>query len=160
MQRFWRVFRDEEVVRRFREINYLERDREFCRHDFQHFLDVARILAILCFENKFSFPRELIYITALLHDLGRVEEYLYGLNHALIGAEVAREILEKYREFGREEIFRITEAIRGHREQNSEGFTHLLYLADKLSRPCLACGVIDNCWKKEEMLILHREKFY
>ncbi|GAV23207.1 HD domain-containing protein [Carboxydothermus pertinax] len=160
MDRFWRIVRDEEVVRRINIIADLEKEREFCRHDVQHFLDVARILHILNYENNLELLQELVYITAFLHDLGRVEEYQKGLDHAKIGVEIARRILMTKELFTDDEIYLITGAIAGHRNSNSTGFAKLLYLADKLSRPCLSCKVLSKCHKGEEMLLLHQKMFY
>ena len=160
MERFWPIFKDEEVRRRIQEISFLEKDREFCRHDLQHFFDVARILTILTYENNLGISREIVYITAFLHDLGRVEEYIEGRDHAVVGAEIARRILLTKEQFADEEINLITAAINDHRNPNSRGFSKLLYLADKLARPCFSCKVIERCHKKEEMLNLHLKEFY
>ena len=54
-----------------REIARLERDRQFCRHDLVHFLDVARLAYIENLERGLGIDKELIYAAALLHDIGR-----------------------------------------------------------------------------------------
>lgn len=47
----------------------LESDRIFCRHTPEHFLDVARLAYIFALERNLDCSRELIYCTALLHDI-------------------------------------------------------------------------------------------
>ena len=71
------------------ELEYLERDRFFCRHNYEHFVSVARICYILKLEEGVDVDKDMIYSTALLHDLGRVLEIKEGINHAI--ASVALE---------------------------------------------------------------------
>ena len=51
-------------------LQLLEADREFCRHTPEHFLDVARLAYIRALEENAPVSKELIYCTALLHDIG------------------------------------------------------------------------------------------
>ena len=51
-------------------LQLLETDREFCRHTPEHFLDVARLAYIRALEENAPVSKELIYCTALLHDIG------------------------------------------------------------------------------------------
>ena len=44
-----------------RQIAHLERDRQFCRHDLVHFLDVARLAYIENLERGLGVDKELIY---------------------------------------------------------------------------------------------------
>ena len=74
-------------------IQELEKDRIFCRHTPEHFLDVARLMYIYSLENKLDLSREIIYATALLHDIGRAQQYLSGISHDIAGAEIAGKIL-------------------------------------------------------------------
>ena len=74
-------------------IQELEKDRIFCRHTPEHFLDVARLMYIYSLENKLNLSREIIYATALLHDIGRAQQYLSGISHDIAGAEIAGKIL-------------------------------------------------------------------
>lgn len=55
-----------------------EKDRRLCRHNLAHFLDVARIAAVIANEEGLSLNRDLIYTTALLHDIGRFVQYENG----------------------------------------------------------------------------------
>ena len=54
-------------------IEQAELDRFFCRHGLQHILDVARIFYILALEQKLNADKELIYATAVIHDIGRYQ---------------------------------------------------------------------------------------
>ena len=88
-------------------IQELEKDRIFCRHTPEHFLDVARLMYIYSLENKLNLSREIIYATALLHDIGRAQQYLSGISHDIAGAEIAGKILADlhFTEQEKEEIF-------------------------------------------------------
>ena len=70
-----------------------ETDRRFCRHDMTHFLDVARIGTLINLEEGQEIPKDLIYGAALLHDLGRHEQYREGIPHEQAGAAKAPSIL-------------------------------------------------------------------
>ncbi|HHW28738.1 MAG TPA: HD domain-containing protein [Syntrophomonadaceae bacterium] len=138
-----------------------EADREFCKHDLQHFVDVARIAYILLLEsdNLLSFSqdnnlgslqaaKELVYAAGILHDIGRWRQYETGEDHSVIGAELAAEVLVRAG-FSPREIRIITRAIREHREQR-EGMSllgELLHRADNLSRACHECSAKEKCYK-------------
>ncbi|NPV28706.1 MAG: HD domain-containing protein [Firmicutes bacterium] len=138
-----------------------ERDREFCKHDLQHFVDVARIAYILMLEsgdlrqfiqeNQLSGPhaaKEVIYAAGILHDIGRWQEYESGEDHAPLGAELAGQILPRAG-FTPGEIRVITQAIYEHREQRTQmtRLGEILHRADNLSRACHECSVQDKCYK-------------
>lgn len=127
-----------------------EKDRVFCRHDLAHFLDVARIATILCMEEGLGLSRDLIYTTALLHDLGRVEQYRSGKDHALASAEEADFYLN-LTDFSSSDKALIREAILGHRRPDGTGFKGLFYRADKFSRACFSCPAAAECrWSEEK----------
>ena len=133
------------------EIGRLEADRIFCRHDVQHFLDVARIAYIENLEQKTGIPKEMIYAAALLHDIGRAEELAGGRPHQLAGAELATEILE---DCGfSEDCEEIISAILDHRrkeQQTVQTFAQALREADRISRLCFCCRAQDSCnWSAE-----------
>ena len=75
------------------ELSRLEKDRFFCKHSLEHFLDVARIAYINVLERGLSYKKEIIYAIALLHDIGRVEEYKNGISHDIASVKIAEEIL-------------------------------------------------------------------
>lgn len=134
------------------ELEYLERDRFFCRHNYEHFVSVARICYILKLEENVDVEKDMIYSTALLHDLGRVVEIKEGINHAKASVDIAREILEET-EFSSDEKKRILDCISSHRGKDlkRDKFFEIFYRADKLSRPCFRCPAYKECnWSFEK----------
>lgn len=127
-------------------LQLLEADREFCRHTPEHFLDVARLAYIRALEENYPVSKELIYCTALLHDIGRVRQYEDGTPHDEAGAVIAEQILKELG-FSPEEIQAIVSAIRGHRaETNQTILGQLIYRADKKSRNCFSCKAEPECY--------------
>lgn len=139
----------------------MEREREFCKHDLQHFVDVARITYILILEsgafrnfikeNNLKGARdakEVVYAAGILHDVGRWRQYETGEDHSAVGARYAGEIMERAG-FDRDEIRVVTRAILEHRAQGNQ-MTHLgelLHRADNLSRACHECSAREKCYK-------------
>ena len=164
MDRLDRLLKDE-VYRGYLDKNAAaEMDRKFCRHTFQHMVDVARIAYILLLEtgdirrfmeeNDFNLrlAREVIYTAALLHDIGRWKEYAAGEDHAKAGAVLAQELLLKTG-FSEAETEIITRGIREHRrlpEQKSL-LGKYLHKADRLSRQCTRCEAAGECYKIAQM---------
>jgi uncharacterized protein len=133
-------------------IENLEKQRRFCLHDMQHLLDVARIMYIISLENNFNIPKYMIYAAAILHDIGRGEEYENKTPHNIASVEIARNILEQCN-YEAEEINDILEAIRHHRENNEKlnSLSYILYKSDKLSRNCARCSATLDCkWPIEK----------
>lgn len=127
-------------------LQLLEADRKFCRHTPEHFLDVARLAYIRALEENYSVSKELIYCTALLHDIGRARQYEDGTPHDEAGAVIAEQILKELG-FSPEEIQAIVSAIRGHRaETNQTILGQLIYRADKKSRNCFSCKAEPECY--------------
>ena len=75
------------IIKKYRK---LESERIFCRHTPEHFLDVARLMYIYALEEHLELPKELIYAAALLHDIGRAQQYQYNIPHDIAGVEIAR----------------------------------------------------------------------
>ena len=140
-----------------------EEQRLFCCHDITHLLDTARIAYIMNLEQNLGFRKDVIYATAIMHDIGKAEQYESGAPHEIVGAELADEILaqingertanglEPY--FTANEVQAICRAIREHRRcpEGSSILGQLLYRADKASRPCFACDQRDGCsWSDEK----------
>lgn len=123
-----------------------EKDRTFCRHNLQHFLDVARVGYIIALEKNMEVEKEQLYAAALLHDIGRWKQYIDGSDHAIISGEIAKIILEEC-SFTEEEVTAIVEAIRKHRkgENLKTSLDIALYEGDKQSRLCIDCIAIDDC---------------
>lgn len=128
-------------------IKEYETDRPFCTHDLTHFLDVARIGYILNLEKELRIPQDIIYGAALLHDIGKWQQYEEGIAHEVASAKLSVPIL-KAAGYNQEEIKRMQEAILTHRDAKVEGeesLSGLLFMADKLSRKCFECKVVSQC---------------
>ena len=113
-----------------------ERDRIFCRHNMEHFLNVARIGEILNLEEQRRIPKVQIYAAALLHDIGRYRQYEDGTPHEQASAQLAPQILRDCG-FDENETCVILNAIASHRDgkvKGEPGLRGILYRADKLSR--------------------------
>lgn len=129
---------------------YCEKDRIFCKHNLEHFLDVARIARIMVLEENLNISKEIIYSTALLHDIGRWIEYEGGESHEKASYKLSGEILNQCG-FNDKEKEIILDGILNHRNNNSEGFNKVMYLADKKSRACFLCNAEKLCkWSKEK----------
>ncbi len=135
------------------EIEQAEKNRIFCRHDFGHSLDVARICYIMSLERNLGFDKEIIYATALLHDIGRSAEYRENCSHHQAGARLAEGIL-KDAGFTDDEISQICMAIKQHKQPDgnadNNSLSYLLYKADKLSRRCFDCEAALECYWSED----------
>lgn len=160
MKRVTKIYRHPLYRKHFEALQQAEKEREFCRHDLTHFLDVARIAAILNLKDGEVLSDELIYSAALLHDIGRYLELTEGTPHHEGGAYLARRILADCG-FSPQETELITGAIASHRGHEDEEarclgtaensrFASYIYRADKLSRNCFACNASDKCkWSEE-----------
>ena len=126
-------------------IQELEKDRIFCRHTPEHFLDVARLMYIYSLENKLkSVQGNHLCRLALLHDIGRAQRYLSGISHDIAGAEIAGKILADLH-FTEQEKEEILSAISQHRTDGSDNvLAMLLYKADKKSRNCFHVQQLQN----------------
>lgn len=129
------------------ELIRLEKDRIFCRHTPEHFLDVARLAYIFALERGLVCSRELIYCTALLHDIGRAKQYADGTPHDEAGVQIAEKILSDLN-FTPEEKSQILTAIGEHRSlgENVPPLSQILYEADKKSRMCFLCPAEQECY--------------
>ena len=132
-------------------LDTLEQARIFCRHGLPHLLDVARMMWIAALERQLPLSREVVYATALLHDLGRVEQIEAGIPHHQASAQLAARILPDAG-FEAKEITLIQDAIASHRSDGGENILgQLLYWADKKSRACWMCPAKGECnWPDEK----------
>ena len=134
----------------------LETNRIFCRHGIDHLLDVARIMWIRNLEDDLGLDREVVYAAALLHDIGKDEQYESGIPHDVASESVAAAILDGMPPelaFDPSESGAIKTAVAGHRSlrANSQPLERLLYSADKASRPCFACPARSACnWSDDK----------
>ena len=160
---------------RFQALQAAERDRRFCRHTLEHLLDVARLMYIYAIEEQYPLSKELIYATALMHDIGRMDQIECGTPHEQAGAALCGIILPECG-YSPAEIAQIKAAILCHRSgvrktrrdkdtaqninqmieqtdgenggcsgENQYLLGELLYRADKQSRNCYACAEIQAC---------------
>jgi HD superfamily phosphodiesterase len=150
MDRFNYILNDEKYIYYLNRNNNFEKGRKFCKHNLSHFLDVARIAQVINLEENLNFQKEIIYTTAILHDIGKSFQYENGTPHEIASWEISREFLEIYK-FNEDEIETIKKGILGHRDKKSEGFSALMYRSDKLSRLCANCNAKDECnWNDEK----------
>ena len=127
-----------------------ERDREFCNHTIEHFIDVSRIAYIMALEENLSVSKEVIYAIGLLHDIGRVKQYEEGIHHDIASVDMSREIL-KETSFTEEEVKIILNGIANHRKESDNKLEEIIYRADKLSRQCFSCKAENECyWSKDK----------
>ena len=93
MKRIDDILQHEEFKRQLGIIIEAERTRCFCNHDLEHLMDVARIAWIINLEEGIGLDQELVYATALLHDIGKGRQYAEGIAHEIAGGEIAPQIL-------------------------------------------------------------------
>lgn len=150
MNRFNSILNDKQYMYYLNRNKKSEKGRKFCKHNIKHFLDLARIAQVINLEENLGFEKEIIYTTAILHDIGKWLQYENGTPHEIASWEIAKGFLEKY-QFTEEEIKLIKEGILGHRNKRSEGFSGLIYKADKSSRLCITCKAKEECnWSDEK----------
>lgn len=150
MGRVNQLLDDEEYYRSMQKINVIEKERLYCKHGFEHGLNVARIAYAYLLEQGDNFlSKELVYAAALLHDIGRWVEYETGEDHAEASVRLALPIL-KACQYNTEDIQVILIGIREHRLHHEAGLTSLgkaLALADDWSRDCRNCSAQSSCYK-------------
>lgn len=128
-------------------IKQAEEKRIFCLHNMNHFLDVARIAYIINLEEDLQISKELIYATALLHDIGRFLQYEDGTPHEKASALLAPEILSETGFDGQEqaEILRAIGEHRNREVKEEKSLAGIIYRADKASRACFSCEAESQC---------------
>ena len=151
MSRVWSVVSHPSYQENLEKNKVAEKERIFCIHDMQHFLDVARLAYIFRLERNYNVPKELIYATAFLHDIGKWQQYENGIPHEIASAELAERIL-KDAGFDTEEREQILKAIRFHRKgEGTSLLDEIIYDADKISRSCYMCHAKEKCnWNDEK----------
>ena len=133
-----------------KKLSEYERDREFCNHTIEHFIDVSRIAYIMVLEEGLKVSKDVIYAIGLLHDIGRVRQYEEGIHHDIASVEMSREIL-KETSFTEQEINIILNGIANHRKESDNKLEEIIYKADKLSRQCFNCKAEKECyWSSEK----------
>lgn len=109
------------------------------------------------------FARDVVYATALLHDMGRVAQYETGEPHHAAGQRYARELLGTLAgpvRFTASEIDAIACAVGAHRSGGVRAaaspavatLADLLRASDKAARACWSCPARATCcWQPEKM---------
>lgn len=128
------------------EIEKLEETRIYCRHGFTHLMDVARLASMNNVKNGNMAEEEQIYLAALLHDIGRAEEYKNEISHAIAGKRLAGEILLRIG-YPKEKTEQILSAIEEHRDKRNKcvDLKGLIQDADQKSRACFLCKAANSC---------------
>lgn len=150
-----RIFRNEKYRKLVAELAELEKYRRFCRHDIEHFFDVARIMMILCTRRKVEISEDIVYSAALLHDLGRIQEITAGIPHEMAGQITAAGILADV-DCPEDMAEKIISLIANHRRKDNpeDSPEQLFFTADKRSRKCFLCKACDECnWVRKNMEI-------
>ncbi len=99
--------------------------------------------------------KDRIYVTGLIHDIGRSVQYRTGEHHAIAGAEIARQILSEI-DYPEKWISEVCDFIREHHGRqyaysDKSQVGYYIERADKLSRNCFCCPAADTCkWSEAE----------
>lgn len=152
MEKINKILSNSEYLRYLKLIEIHETERKFCKHDINHFLDVARIAYIMVLENKLNINKETVYAAALLHDIGRWAEYEGKESHVDAALKITDPILTSAG-FGADEMAIIKNAIRYHRknENGLKDFSNIFSISDKLSRNCFNCPAKNECKWTDKM---------
>jgi len=131
-----------------RKIEVFEKERIFCKHTIEHFLDVARISYIQVLENNMKYSKEVIYAIALLHDIGKSIDHEVEGSHIQIGVDLCK----KYKES--QIVINTVASHHGDCEPESlmdseDELSKLIYTSDKLSRNCFNCKGKEKCYWDE-----------
>ena len=144
------ILNNKKYKQALKKIEEYEKDREFCNHTIEHFMDVSRIAYIMILEENLNVSKEIVYAIGLLHDIGRVKQYEEGIHHDIASVEISREIL-KETSFTKNEINIILNGIANHRKESDNKLEEIIYKADKLSRQCFNCKAEKECyWSNEK----------
>lgn len=114
MRRAHLIYEHPVFQEKYRALQEAERNRRFCKHTLEHFMDVARLMYIYALEHGLSVSKEVIYAMALMHDIGRIDQIEKGIPHEQAGAELCDIILPECG-FAEEETEMIKAAVLCHR---------------------------------------------
>ena len=140
-----------EYIRYQKLIDSYEHDRVFCKHDMLHAIDVARIFYIKVLEQGIDIKKDIAYAAALLHDIGRADEYKDSVPHHLASIIISEKILDEC-DYQPNEINLITNIISTHRDSLEKSSVNLLFFeSDKNSRLCFQCSSNKKCkWQQDK----------
>lgn len=114
MRRVHLIYEHPVFQEKYHALQEAEKNRRFCKHTLEHFIDVARLMYIYAFERRLSISKEVIYAMALMHDIGRIDQIERGIPHEQAGAELCDIILPECG-FTEEETETIKAAVLRHR---------------------------------------------
>lgn len=146
------ILANENYIYELKLLTKLEQDRIFCKHDMEHFLTVARITLMMCHEKRIVVDPDIIYATALLHDIGRTEEYINHIPHDIASVHKAEIILDEVN-CNSEIKNKIISMIQNHRNGNfiDNSLENIFYQADKKARLCFCCPALEQCnWSEDK----------
>ncbi|WP_054740226.1 HD domain-containing protein [Cellulosilyticum ruminicola] len=144
-------------------IKACENKRIYCKHNMSHFMDVARLTYLKILTAEISLDQSIIYAAALLHDIGKFQQYKESIPHEKASAQLAPAILKDCG-YTNAEIKLIVQMIRYHRgftldvddtnapiSAETKRIIALFQEADKQSRMCFACNAHSTCnWPNEK----------
>lgn len=108
---------------------------------------------IVSLEQRLKLSKDVIYATAILHDIGRAVQYVTGEPHEIAGIEIAKKVLSDVN-YEADEISIILAAIENHACEKTndsvESLADLLAYADKEVRTCWCCKASTECYWSDE----------
>lgn len=161
------------------EIHMAESFRIYCGHEIDHAMDVARLAWIYYLEDwmkgnaekkpdddfanegiayiwnpNMEETKDLFYVAALLHDIGRVAQYETGVHHAVAGIEPAKQILMDI-QAPIDWVGQILDVIAEHSDKEAshveKNLQYYIAKADHDCRLCFSCLAADSCkWTEEQ----------
>lgn len=131
-----------------KELNEYEKDRIYCKHNLEHFLNMSRIAYIKVLEEGLAIEKDIIFSIGLLHDIGRVLQYRNGTPHDEGSIIIAEEIFNEVK-FTEDEKKIILSAIKNHRKEGIDKIQSIIYKSDKESRECFLCEARESCYWDE-----------
>ena len=155
------------------EIHMAEAFRIYCGHEIDHAMEVARLSWIYYLEESLKEgelqgwssdleeTKDLFYVAALLHDIGRVAQYETGVHHAIAGIKPAKQILADI-QAPLEWVDQILEVIAEHSDKTAQpsdkatgypvkNLQYYIAKADHDCRLCFSCLAADSCkWTQEQ----------
>lgn len=156
MERCGLILKNKTFLNQLSLIEKAESDRIYCKHGIEHLMDVARGGYIIALENGIEISKDIIYAAALVHDIGRYEQYISGKDHHIEGGKIAAKILQECG-FSESEREMIVEAVVNHRKISNciNNLADIIALADKKTRMCMLCSARNTCnWGEYERNII------
>lgn len=146
-------------------IQMLEKDRIYCCHGIEHGMDVSRLAWIYYLEDMIeeesslrlvkTEQKDLFYLSGLLHDIGRTDQYETGIHHSIAGVKITKQILQDIQvpdDWVKPILEVVSEHSNGTFDKNCKSVEYYIMKADHDSRLCFACQARESCkWAENEM---------